>query len=186
MKYDDEGPSLTVNHVLTREEISREELEKDLWERIVILNEPRPIIKTLNYRDRYKKVLDTILLDKLKLDGELELEEMEANEEMIREYKAIKEKDDPDVKCKYVTRNTGKGHKNEENTNSYETLPYHGFIGYPFDYRVTLGFGSIVGGLDHVNLVIRLPLEHGISRVLGKDDHSNLRVETNPVTASIT
>ncbi|GKA51592.1 hypothetical protein Tco_0744788 [Tanacetum coccineum] len=32
------------------------------------------------------------------------------------------------------------------------------------DYRVTLGFGSIAGGLDHVNLVIRLPIEHGISR----------------------
>ncbi|GKA14616.1 hypothetical protein Tco_0694262 [Tanacetum coccineum] len=51
--------------------ISREELEKDLWERIVILNEPRPIIETLKYGDRYKKVLDTILLEKLKLDDEL-------------------------------------------------------------------------------------------------------------------
>ncbi|GJZ54586.1 hypothetical protein Tco_0609471 [Tanacetum coccineum] len=90
MKYDDEGPSLTINHALTREEISREELEKDLWERIVILNEPRPIIETLKYGDQYKKVLDTILLEKLKLDSELELEEVEANEEMIREYKAIK------------------------------------------------------------------------------------------------
>nr|GEZ80866.1 hypothetical protein [Tanacetum cinerariifolium] len=49
----------------------------------------------------------------------------------------------------------------------------YGFVGYPFDYHVTLGFGSIAGGLDHVNLVIRLPLEHGISRVLGKDDYSN-------------
>ncbi|GKC82176.1 hypothetical protein Tco_1137893 [Tanacetum coccineum] len=43
-------------------------------------------------------------------------------------------------------------------------LKDHGFVGYPFDYRVTLGFGSIAGGLDHVNPVIRLPLEHGISR----------------------
>nr|GEY55008.1 hypothetical protein [Tanacetum cinerariifolium] len=50
----------------------------------------------------------------------------------------------------------------------------HGFVGYPFDYRVTLGFGSIADGLDHVNHVIRLPLEHGISRVLGKDDYFNL------------
>ncbi|GJZ59654.1 hypothetical protein Tco_0615470 [Tanacetum coccineum] len=82
MKYDDEGPSLTVNRALTREELSREELENDLWERIVILNEPRPIIETLKYGDRYKKILDTILLDKLKLDEELELEEVEANEEM--------------------------------------------------------------------------------------------------------
>ncbi|GJV71603.1 hypothetical protein Tco_1491598 [Tanacetum coccineum] len=94
MKYDDKGHYLTVNRVLTRKELSREELEKDLWERIVILNEPRPIIETLKYGERYKKVLDTILLDKLKLDGELELEEVVANEEMIREYKAIKEKDD--------------------------------------------------------------------------------------------
>ncbi|GKE30361.1 retrotransposon ORF1 [Tanacetum coccineum] len=97
MKYNDEGPSLTVNCALTHKELSREELEKDLWERIVILNEPRPIIETLKYEDRYKKVLDTILLDKLKLDGELELEEVDANKEMIREYKAIKEKEDPDV-----------------------------------------------------------------------------------------
>nr|GEV87518.1 hypothetical protein [Tanacetum cinerariifolium] len=43
-------------------------------------------------------------------------------------------------------------------------LKDHGFVGYPFNYRVTLGFGSIAGGLDHVNPVIRLPLEHGISR----------------------
>ncbi|GKF93407.1 hypothetical protein Tco_0280126, partial [Tanacetum coccineum] len=35
----------------------------------------------------------------------------------------------------------------------------HSFVGYPFDYRVTLGFGSIDGGLDHVNPVIRLVLE---------------------------
>ncbi|GJS56482.1 hypothetical protein Tco_0629844 [Tanacetum coccineum] len=82
MKYDGKGPSLTINHALTREELSREELEKDLWERIVILNEPRPIIETLKYGDTYKKILDTVLLDKLKLDGELELEEIEANEEM--------------------------------------------------------------------------------------------------------
>ncbi|GKA15110.1 reverse transcriptase domain-containing protein [Tanacetum coccineum] len=68
MKYDDEGPSLTVNHALTRKELLREELEKDLWKRIVILNEPRPIIETLKYGDKYKKVLDTILMDKLKLD----------------------------------------------------------------------------------------------------------------------
>ncbi|GJV52837.1 hypothetical protein Tco_1448578 [Tanacetum coccineum] len=49
----------------------------------------------------------------------------------------------------------------------------HAFAGYPFDYCVTLGFGSIAGGLDHVNPVIRLPLKHGISRVLGKDDVGN-------------
>nr|GEU94105.1 hypothetical protein [Tanacetum cinerariifolium] len=49
-----------------------------------------------------------------------------------------------------------------------------------FDYRVPLGFGSIAGGLDHVNLVTRLPLEHGISRILGLGDHPNPSVGTNP------
>ncbi|GJY80994.1 hypothetical protein Tco_0493745 [Tanacetum coccineum] len=95
MKYDDEGPSLTVNRALTRKDLLREELEKDLWEIIVILNEPRPIIETLKYGDRYKKILDIILLDKSKLDGKLELKEVEANEEMVREYKEIKEKINP-------------------------------------------------------------------------------------------
>ncbi|GKA14192.1 hypothetical protein Tco_0693838 [Tanacetum coccineum] len=52
----------------------------------------------------------------------------------------------------------------------------HGFTGYTFDYRVTLGFGSIADGIDHVNSVIRLLLEHGISRVLGLDDYSNPRI----------
>ncbi|GJY33958.1 hypothetical protein Tco_0418427 [Tanacetum coccineum] len=34
-----------------------------------------------------------------------------------------------------------------------------------FDYHVPLDFGSIAGGLNHVNPVIRLPIEHGISRL---------------------
>ncbi|GJV90059.1 integrase, catalytic region, zinc finger, CCHC-type containing protein [Tanacetum coccineum] len=77
------------------------------------------------------------------------------------------------VKCKYVTRNMGNRRKNEENTDSYETLrcnPYDSvtpswFRWISFDYRIPLGFGSIAGGLDHVNPIIRLPIERGISRV---------------------
>ncbi|GJS21494.1 hypothetical protein Tco_0450126 [Tanacetum coccineum] len=99
MKYDDEGPSLTVNHALTR--VLKEELDKDIWERIVILNEPRPIIETLKYGDRYKKILDIILLDKLKLDGELELEEVEENEEMLGDMMQSK-KEDPNVFLYYL------------------------------------------------------------------------------------
>ncbi|GJU43217.1 reverse transcriptase domain-containing protein [Tanacetum coccineum] len=45
---------------------------------------------------------------------------------------------------------------------SYKLI--NGFRWISFDYRVTLGFGSIAGGLDHVNPIIRLPIEHGISR----------------------
>ncbi|GJY00937.1 reverse transcriptase domain-containing protein [Tanacetum coccineum] len=71
-----------------------------------------------------------------------------------------------EVKCKYVTRNTRKGSKNEENADSYEGLwhnTYDSVTPYPFDNRVTLGFGSIAGGLDPVSPVIRLPIECGIN-----------------------
>ncbi|GJW00990.1 retrovirus-related pol polyprotein from transposon TNT 1-94 [Tanacetum coccineum] len=74
------------------------------------------------------------------------------------------------AKCKYVARNTGNGRKNEENVDSYEGLRNHSFVGYPFDYRVTLGFGSIAGGLDLVNPVIRLPIECGINSGTREDN----------------
>nr|GEZ44906.1 nicotianamine synthase, S-adenosyl-L-methionine-dependent methyltransferase [Tanacetum cinerariifolium] len=41
---------------------------------------------------------------------------------------------------------------------------------YPFEYRVTICIGSVAGGLDHVNPLTRLPLEHGISKILRMDD----------------
>nr|GEV47223.1 hypothetical protein [Tanacetum cinerariifolium] len=34
---------------------------------------------------------------------------------------------------------------------------------YSFDYRVTLGFGSVAGSLDPVSPVIRLPIEYEIN-----------------------
>nr|GEU51850.1 reverse transcriptase domain-containing protein [Tanacetum cinerariifolium] len=52
-----------------------------------------------------------------------------------------------------------------------------------FDYRVPLGFGSIAGGLDHVNIVIRLPIELGISRgtrTSSTKQKSSVRLKKNP------
>nr|GEY96148.1 hypothetical protein [Tanacetum cinerariifolium] len=59
---------------------------------------PRPVIKTLKFSDQHKKLPDNVLLDRLKLDGELELKEEVAIKEVIRSYKAIKEKNDPKVR----------------------------------------------------------------------------------------
>ena len=44
MKYGDEGPSLTINRPITRDELTREELEADVYARIMLLYEKRPII----------------------------------------------------------------------------------------------------------------------------------------------
>ncbi|GJU02893.1 hypothetical protein Tco_1113231 [Tanacetum coccineum] len=63
MSYDSEGPSLTINRPRTQEELSQEEIEEDLYERIMLLYEKRPIIKTLKYSDKHKKILDSVLLD---------------------------------------------------------------------------------------------------------------------------
>ncbi|GJZ18445.1 hypothetical protein Tco_0554568 [Tanacetum coccineum] len=67
------------------------------------------------------------------------------------------------------------------------------FHSISFDYRVPLGFGSIAGGLDHVNPVIRLPIEHEISRILGiegiigqtKDIYSDMGDDVNISMLSI-
>ncbi|GJR18097.1 cysteine-rich receptor-like protein kinase [Tanacetum coccineum] len=116
------------------------------------------------------------------------------------------------VKCKYVTRNTGKGHKMKKTrilTKVYGVTPtivlrrnvfmarhvtqdprgdqglkswknstrnpkeitlilllyliVHKPHLYHFDHHVTLSFGSIADGLDHVSPVIRLTIERGIN-----------------------
>ncbi|GJZ30582.1 reverse transcriptase domain-containing protein [Tanacetum coccineum] len=97
MSYDGEGPSLTINRLRTQKELTREEIEEDLYERIMILNERRPIIETLKYSDKHRTLLNGVLLDKLKLDGEFELEDEMVDADLIKGYKAIKEKEDPRV-----------------------------------------------------------------------------------------
>ncbi|GJV33023.1 DNA-directed DNA polymerase [Tanacetum coccineum] len=56
---------------------------------------PRPIIETIKFIDQHKKLLDSVMLDKLKLDGEVEDDEEEVTKEVIKGYKTLREKDDP-------------------------------------------------------------------------------------------
>ncbi|GKB37704.1 hypothetical protein Tco_0882646 [Tanacetum coccineum] len=64
---------------------------------MLILQEPRPIIETIKFIDQHKKLLDSVMLDKLNLDGEVEVDEEEATKEVIKGYKTLREKDDPGV-----------------------------------------------------------------------------------------
>ncbi|GKD70267.1 hypothetical protein Tco_1324357 [Tanacetum coccineum] len=57
------------------------------------MDEERPVIKTMAYNDKYKKILDGIYIDKMKLDGEIKKEEEEAIIRIKRE--ALIEKKDP-------------------------------------------------------------------------------------------
>ncbi|GKC62286.1 hypothetical protein Tco_1094884 [Tanacetum coccineum] len=56
---------------MTQEEAGREKLAISICERYAILEENRPVIETLAYRDKYRKLLDEICLDKKKLDEEI-------------------------------------------------------------------------------------------------------------------
>nr|GEV81768.1 hypothetical protein [Tanacetum cinerariifolium]GEW08938.1 hypothetical protein [Tanacetum cinerariifolium] len=88
-KTDDEWDLLKL---LTREEAAREALAIDICRIYSILEEERPVIETMSYSDKYKKLLDEICLDKMKLDGEMQKEEEEAMISIKREA-LIEEKD---------------------------------------------------------------------------------------------
>ncbi|GJZ74234.1 hypothetical protein Tco_0638380 [Tanacetum coccineum] len=90
--YSDVGPSLSNGKPLTQEEAAREALTIDIYKRFSILKEERPVFETMTYSDKYKKILDEIVMDKIKLDGEI----MKEEEEAIKQFKgeALKEKED--------------------------------------------------------------------------------------------
>ncbi|GKC91299.1 hypothetical protein Tco_1151948 [Tanacetum coccineum] len=73
--YSDKGPLVSTGKPLTREEAEREALVVGICEIYSLLEEERPVIETMAYSDKYKKILDGICLDKMKLDGEMKKEE---------------------------------------------------------------------------------------------------------------
>ncbi|GKE18272.1 reverse transcriptase domain-containing protein [Tanacetum coccineum] len=122
--YSDIGPSLSTGKPLTQEEAKREALAVNVCIRYSLLEEERPVIKTMAYSNKYKKILDGICLDKMKLDGEMKKEEEEAiikikGEELI-------EKEDPGAFVIPI-RLEGKINLNAlANTSSdINVMPYH-------------------------------------------------------------
>ncbi|GJY59297.1 hypothetical protein Tco_0459189 [Tanacetum coccineum] len=69
------GPSSSVEIPLTQEEAKKRALAHNISMRYAVLEEVRPVIETLAYHDKYKKLLDEIWVDKVKLDGVVEPEE---------------------------------------------------------------------------------------------------------------
>ncbi|GJZ33584.1 hypothetical protein Tco_0579020 [Tanacetum coccineum] len=83
INYFDEGPSLNNGQLLTQKKVIHEATAIDIYKRFYILEEARPVIETMAYSDKYKKILDSIFLDKQKLDGEIKQEEEEAVTTML-------------------------------------------------------------------------------------------------------
>ncbi|GKA47586.1 hypothetical protein Tco_0740469 [Tanacetum coccineum] len=67
--YQDIGPSSSTRGHLTQEEAAKEALTIRISQKFALLEEVRPVLETMTYHDKYKKVLDEIWKDKVELDG---------------------------------------------------------------------------------------------------------------------
>ncbi|GKF08878.1 hypothetical protein Tco_0043102 [Tanacetum coccineum] len=86
------GPSMSTGTPLTQEEAEREVLAVSIYERYSLLEEERPVIETMAYNDKYKKILDGICLEKIKLNR-ISKEEEEGISKIKGE--SLIEKEDP-------------------------------------------------------------------------------------------
>ncbi|GJV86224.1 hypothetical protein Tco_1530162 [Tanacetum coccineum] len=87
--YQDIGTSSSAGGHLTQE---KEAIAIRMSQKFALLEEEMPIIETMAYHDKYKKILDKVWKDKVELDGKIVKEE-EAVKRINGE--ALKEKDDP-------------------------------------------------------------------------------------------
>ncbi|GJU78331.1 hypothetical protein Tco_1275401 [Tanacetum coccineum] len=114
--------SSTGRH-LTQEEAAKVALAIRISQKVALLEEVKPVLKTMAYHDKYKKVLDEIWKGKVEFDGMIVKEE----EEAINKFKGevLKEKDDPEAFI-FPIRIEGKVNKNAlANTGSdINTMPY--------------------------------------------------------------
>ncbi|GJS71657.1 hypothetical protein Tco_0704498 [Tanacetum coccineum] len=87
------GPSSSFGTPLTQGEAEKRALAHNIGMRYEILEEVRPVIETLAHSDKYKKLLDEIWADKVRLDGMVKPEE----ERVMVKVKGqmLKEKKDP-------------------------------------------------------------------------------------------
>ncbi|GJZ01691.1 DNA-directed DNA polymerase [Tanacetum coccineum] len=91
LTYSHMGPSMSTSKPLTQKEAKREALAICICERYSLLEE-RLVIESMAYSDKYKKILDGICLDKMKLDG---MEKAEEKAMIKIKEEALIEKEDP-------------------------------------------------------------------------------------------
>ncbi|GKC54908.1 putative reverse transcriptase, RNA-dependent DNA polymerase [Tanacetum coccineum] len=91
--YQDIGTSSSAGGHLTQEDAVKEALAIKMSQKFALLKEERPIIETMAYHDKYKKIFNEVWKEKVELDGKIIKEEEEAVKRIKGE--ALKEKDDP-------------------------------------------------------------------------------------------
>ncbi|GKB33578.1 DNA-directed DNA polymerase [Tanacetum coccineum] len=186
--YQDIGPSSSTGRHLTQEEAVKEELAIRISQRCALLEEERPVIETMAYNDKYKKILDEIWKDKVELDGKT----VEEDEEAVKRLKgkALKEKDDPGAFI-FPIRLEGKVNENAlaDIGSDINTMPYRIFetLGREDMKKVDRGITMInhtqaeaMGKLSNVLcqvgvttiiikfLILDIPIDHDAPIVVGR------------------
>ncbi|GKA77759.1 hypothetical protein Tco_0784296, partial [Tanacetum coccineum] len=120
--YQDIGTSSSAGGHLTQE-VAKEALVIRMSQKFALLEEERPIIETMAYHDKYKKILDEVWKDKVELDEKIIKEEDEAVKRIKGE--ALKEKDDPGAFI-FPIRLEGQVNKNAlaDTGSDINTMPY--------------------------------------------------------------
>ncbi|GJQ94833.1 hypothetical protein Tco_0005972 [Tanacetum coccineum] len=120
------GPSSSTGRHLTQGEADKEALAIRISQKFALLEEERPVIETMAYHDKYKKILDEICKDKVELDGKTVKEDEDAVKRIQGE--ALKEKDDPGAFI-FPIRLEGKVNKNAlaYTGSDMNTMPYRIF-----------------------------------------------------------
>ncbi|GJZ11038.1 retrotransposon ORF1 [Tanacetum coccineum] len=123
MYFNGAGPSSSIGTSLTQEEAERRALAHSISMRYEMLEEVRPVIETLAYSDKYRKLLDEIWADKVKLDGRIKPEEERA---MVKvKGQMLKEKKDPGAFL-FLIRLEGRINENAlaDTGSDNNTMPY--------------------------------------------------------------
>ncbi|GJX77050.1 hypothetical protein Tco_0323861 [Tanacetum coccineum] len=149
------GPSTSVGIPLTQEEAEKRALAHNISIRYEILEEVRPVIETLAYNDKYRKLLDEIWADKVRLDGMVKPEE----ERVMVKVKGqmLKEKRDPGAFI-FPIRLEGRIDENAlANTGSdTNTMPYR-------IYEQLVGFTTLSAKF----LILEIPVDRDAPIVVG-------------------
>ena len=86
MYFNGIGTSSHNGTPLTQEEAEKESLAQRIKMRYLLLEEKKSILETMAYQDRYKKLIDEIWEDKVKLEGIIEKEEENALKRLKERY----------------------------------------------------------------------------------------------------
>ncbi|GJU58899.1 hypothetical protein Tco_1236665 [Tanacetum coccineum] len=161
--YQDIGTSSSAGGHLTQEEAAKEAIAIRMSQNFALLEEERPIIETMAYHDKYKKILDEVWKDKVELDGKIIKEEEEAVKRIKGE--ALKEKDDPGASI-FPIKLEGQVNQNAlvDTGSNINTMPFRIYVQLGRDDMKKVGVTTLIAKF----LILDIPIDRDSLIVVGR------------------